>query len=166
MIRNLSITNRGLAGTEVLIDGHDIANSLTGLTLSMGANQPTVATLDLLIPDVTELHDTETRIHVPLSTRAALIALGWTPPAEPEPTEDLHITPYLVVHRYRTDRGTWAWSWNCDGDDTCEGHRALDLDNRAVAEANAHDHLDVHHVTWRDAEAAQPSGSTTTEPTP
>lgn len=68
----------------------------------------------------------------------------------PEPTGDLDITPYLVVHRYRTDRGDWAWSWNCDGDGSCEGHRALDFDSRDHAERNAHIHLAARHATWRE----------------
>ena len=60
MIRNLSIASVGPTGAEVLIDGHDIAHGLTGLTITMGAGQ---------IPD---------------TTRDALVKLGWTPPSEPK----------------------------------------------------------------------------------
>lgn len=86
MIRNLSITTQGHAA-EVRIDGHDIADGLTGLTLSMGVGRIPTATLELLIPDVTELHDAETQLLIPDSTRDVLVALGWTPPTG-EPKED------------------------------------------------------------------------------
>lgn len=61
-----------------------------------------------------------------------------------EPTDDLNITPYLVVHRYR-EHGTWLWSWRCWGDGPCDGHLALDLNNRAYAERNARRHLAEEH---------------------
>jgi hypothetical protein len=62
-----------------------------------------------------------------------------------EPTDDLDITPYLVVHRYRTDRGDWAWAWRCWGDGTCDGHLALDLASRDYAERKAREHLATEH---------------------
>lgn len=150
---SFAVTTTGPTSAQVLIDGHDIAHGVTGLTLTMGVAQVPTVTLDLAILDATEIQDVQARVLIPDATRDLLTRLGWTPPtgaARPEPADDLNITPYLVVHRYRTDRGAWAWSWNCDGDGTCEGHRALDFDNRAHAERNAHSHLDARHVTWRE----------------
>lgn len=82
----LAITARGL-GSTVHLDGHDIGSALTGLTLTLSAGQAPTATLDLAIHNVTELQDSETRILIPDATRDALIALGWTPPAD-EPKKD------------------------------------------------------------------------------
>lgn len=62
-----------------------------------------------------------------------------------EPTDTIDLTPYLAVSRYRTDRGGWEWGWRCDGDGTCDGHVALDLNNRAHAERNAREHLADEH---------------------
>jgi hypothetical protein len=95
------------------------------------------------------LHATiETHLVVSDATRNALIALGWTPPAEPEPeptNDPINITPYLVVQRYRQDHGGHAWAMRCWGDGTCDGHLALDLDNRAYAERKARAHLATEH---------------------
>jgi hypothetical protein len=139
----LAITATGVGTAEVLLNGQDIANALTGLTLDMGVGKVPTATLDLLLIDTTKVQDAETRIFIPDATREALLALGWTPPTEPEPTDHLRVTPYLVVYRYHD--GVWAWMWRCDGDGTCEGHTALDFTNRKHAEANARDHLAAEH---------------------
>lgn len=65
--------------------------------------------------------------------------------AEPEPTGDLDITPYLVVHRYRTDRGDWAWLYRCWGNGGCDGFLSLDWSTRASAERQAREHLAEKH---------------------
>lgn len=83
----LAINAPSPRAVEVHLNGQDIAHGLTGLTLTMGAGRVPQATLDLLILDVTEVQDTETRILIPDTTRDALIALGWTPPAD-EPKDD------------------------------------------------------------------------------
>lgn len=71
-----------------------------------------------------------------------------------EPTGDIDITPYLVVHHYRTDRGRWAWCVRCWGDGTCDGHLALDLRDRAYAERKARQHLaDAHPAAAGTREA-------------
>ncbi|NUQ95673.1 MAG: hypothetical protein HOY79_03635 [Streptomyces sp.] len=155
----LTVTATGPKTTTVRLDGHDIANALTGLTLTLGVDRVPEAHLELLLIDVTDIQDIDARILISDTAREMLVALGWTPPAEPEPTDDLAITPYLVVHRYRTDRGDWAWSWNCDGDGTCKGHRALDLSNRAHAERNAREHLATEHP----ADAAMEDRSATSD---
>lgn len=134
-------------GSTVTLDGQDISHALTGLTLNLGVGRASIATLDLLLIDITEVKDAQTRILVPDATRDALTALGWTPPADPrdEDTSDVHITEFLVVHRYRTDQGDWAWSWRCWGDAGCDGHLALDLSNRPYAERKAREHLATEH---------------------
>ncbi|WNI19159.1 hypothetical protein [Actinacidiphila sp. ITFR-21] len=66
---------------------------------------------------------------------------------ESEPTADLDITPYLVIHRYRTDRGDWSWSWRCWGDGDCDGWLALDLSDRTYAERKAREHLADEHAS-------------------
>lgn len=132
-------------GHEVLLDGTDIANGIDGLTITMHAGRPTSVELSMPIVDITELQDPEARFHISDATRALLIHLGWTAPGTPEPTDDLQLTPYLVVHRYRNDHGEWAWSWSCEGEGACEGHLSLDFTNRRHAEANARTHVKAEH---------------------
>lgn len=67
------------------------------------------------------------------------------PAVNPDPLADLDITEYLVVHRYRTDRGDWAWCVRCWGDGDCDGHLALDLSDRPYAERKAREHLAAQH---------------------
>lgn len=66
--------------------------------------------------------------------------------ANPESVADITITPFLVVHRYRTDGGDWSWSWRCWGNGVCDGHLALDLSDRAYAERKAREHLAAEHA--------------------
>ena len=80
--------------STITIDGHDISNALTGLTLEIGVGKVPTATLDLLLIDTTEYQDAETRILIPEATRDTLVALGWTPPeqsdtAKPSPMDDV-----------------------------------------------------------------------------
>lgn len=144
---SFAVTTTGPTSAQVLIDGHDIAHGVTGLTLTMGVAQVPTVTLDLAILDATEIQDVQARVLIPDATRDLLTHLGWTAPADPhaEPTEPIEITPYLVVQRYRTARGTWAWCWRCWGDGDCGGHLTLDLNNRAHAERNAREHLAAEH---------------------
>jgi hypothetical protein len=82
----LAITQLDPTGYSVTVDGHDISTALTGLSVTMNAGRHTEATLDLRYIDVTEIQDAETRIHIPDAIREVLLALGWTAPAEDEPT--------------------------------------------------------------------------------
>lgn len=68
------------------------------------------------------------------------------PAADPqtEDTSDLDITEYLIVHRYRRDRGDWAWSYRCFGDGGCGGFLSLDWLSRESAEREAREHLAGH----------------------
>lgn len=140
--------------STVTLDGHDIARALTGLTLTLGVGQVPTATLDLLLLDITEVQDAETRILVPDATRDVLTALGWTAPAELAPQTDaqpshdpIEITPYLVVQQYRHEHRGLAWVVRCWGDGDCDGHLALDLSDRAYAERKAREHLAAEHPT-------------------
>jgi hypothetical protein len=142
-------------GHRVLLDGTDIANSINGLTITMRAGLPASVELSLPIIDVTEIQDAEARILIPDATRDTLTALGWTPPASTgdEPTGDLEITPFLVVHRYRRDKGDWAWLYRCWGDAGCDGFLSLDWSARDTAQREAHAHLDGHPATATTKEA-------------
>jgi hypothetical protein len=73
----------------------------------------------------------------------------WRPGQKDDPalTSDLDITDHLYVHRYRTDRGGWAWGWRCSGDGACDGHVGLDLGSRDQAEREARRHLAEEHAT-------------------
>lgn len=75
------------------------------------------------------------------------LACDWRPGQKDGPalTNDLDITDYLYVHRYRTDHGDWAWSWRCSGAGNCNGHLALSLSSRDEAERNAREHLAAEH---------------------
>ncbi|MCU1612610.1 MAG: hypothetical protein JWO98_150 [Frankiales bacterium] len=81
------ITANGPHATEVSIDGTDIRNALTGLTLRMGVGDIPRMTVDLLLLDVTELQDAEAQVLIPDATVEALVALGWTPPVDPAPAD-------------------------------------------------------------------------------
>ena len=79
---HVEIRTEGTRG-QVLIDGHDIAKGVTGLTFTAGIDQqcPTL-TLDLVLIDVTELGSTETDVLLGAGVAETLIKLGWTPPEE------------------------------------------------------------------------------------
>jgi hypothetical protein len=82
MTHRVEIRTNGTRG-QVLIDGHDIARAVTGLTFTAGVDQvvPSLQ-LDLQLIDVTELGSTETKVLLGETVTEALIALGWTPPKE------------------------------------------------------------------------------------
>lgn len=61
-----------------------------------------------------------------------------------EPTGDLDVTPFLVVHRYRRDQGDHAWLYRCWGDGGCDGFLSLDWSSRDTAEREARAHLAGH----------------------
>jgi hypothetical protein len=79
---HITITPGFGTGSRVEIDGHDITNAVRGLTIHGEAGSLADITLDLLILDVTEMQDEHARIFIPEETRAALLALGWTPPPD------------------------------------------------------------------------------------
>jgi hypothetical protein len=71
-------------GHSVLIDGTDIAKSLTGLTLRMGAGAVPQLVLDVQLIDVTELGSVEAEVLLGNGVAETLKKLGWTPPEEAE----------------------------------------------------------------------------------
>lgn len=64
-------------GGSVVVDGHDIASQLTAVTVHSEAGRGSEAEVRFLVAE-TEFDAT---IRVDDRTRAALLALGWTPPA-------------------------------------------------------------------------------------
>lgn len=76
----LRITQSGVDQT-VRLDDVDITHALRGVTLKVEAGSLPVAELDAVLFDVDTVAEGAI-IHVPDETRAALVALGWTPPEE------------------------------------------------------------------------------------
>ncbi|MGW0626440.1 hypothetical protein [Streptomyces sp. NPDC002758] len=78
----VEIRTEGTRG-QVLIDGHDIARGVTGLTFTAGIDQlcPTLH-LDLQLIDVTELGSIEAEVLLGAGVAETLTKLGWTPPEE------------------------------------------------------------------------------------
>jgi hypothetical protein len=79
----LRISGSGGPGATVELDGQDIANVLTGLTLRLGVGEMPTATLDLVVHDFGA--EADVRFVVPDECRDLLVRLGWTPPAEEAP---------------------------------------------------------------------------------
>jgi hypothetical protein len=68
-------------GTQIELDGADIASLVTGLSLRIGVDSLPEVTLGVVLHELdTELENP--RVVVPDKTRALLVRLGWTPPAE------------------------------------------------------------------------------------
>jgi hypothetical protein len=71
----------GIVG-RVSIDGHDISSAARSLRFDGDGGMHPRVTLDLHIHDVTTISAQGTEVLIPDSTAEALVALGWTPPAE------------------------------------------------------------------------------------
>jgi phage protein D len=68
-------------GTQVELDGVDIAGAVTGVSLRIALTDRPTAVLDVVLHELdTELE--RPRVTVPDKTRDLLVRLGWTPPAE------------------------------------------------------------------------------------
>ena len=68
-------------GTQIELDGVDVASAVTGLYLRIGVNDRPTAVVDVVLHEMdTELENP--RVVVPDKTRDLLVRLGWTPPAE------------------------------------------------------------------------------------
>jgi hypothetical protein len=72
----------GIVG-RVSIDGHDISKAVRSIRFDGDAGARPCVTLNLFIHDVTTVSSQDTEVLIPDSTAEALVALGWTPPAEP-----------------------------------------------------------------------------------
>ncbi|HET6286313.1 MAG TPA: hypothetical protein VFG15_06145 [Amycolatopsis sp.] len=72
-------------GGSVIVDGLDIASQLTAVTVHSEAGRGTEAEVRFRVAET----EFQTAVRVDDCTRAALLKLGWTPPAEegkPQPT--------------------------------------------------------------------------------
>jgi hypothetical protein len=71
-------------GTQIELDGEDIARSVTGLSLYISTDNRPTAVVDVVLHEMdTDLDNP--RVIVPEKTRDLLVRLGWTPPAEEAP---------------------------------------------------------------------------------
>jgi hypothetical protein len=70
---------KGLVG-RLVVDDIDLSDMTTGLTLTLQAGELPVLAVDLVTLPVEV--DGEARLLVADATRTALIAFGWTPPAD------------------------------------------------------------------------------------
>jgi hypothetical protein len=84
----------------VTLDGHDIADQISGLALAITPGRPPAISLEMrIIRD--ELHvDTAAAIHLDEQTHDLLTRLGWTPPttdrpARPDRFEPTHTDPAI-----------------------------------------------------------------------
>lgn len=74
----ISGTGRG----RVVLDDADVSAAVRGLTIRAEVGRIPQIELDLSVIDVTGLGVAQAEILIPDATREALIALGWTPPAD------------------------------------------------------------------------------------
>ncbi|MER6531169.1 hypothetical protein [Streptomyces sp. NPDC001508] len=77
----VEIRTEGTRG-QVLIDGRDIARSVTGLTFKAGIDGPPQLIIDLQLIDVTTVDSTETQVLLGDGVADTLKALGWTAPED------------------------------------------------------------------------------------
>ena len=78
----------------VEIDGHNITKAVRNIVLIAGANELTTLHVDLVVrEDVTVTG--EVTVTIPEQTRAALIALGWTPPGDPGQADGEPVAPVI-----------------------------------------------------------------------
>jgi hypothetical protein len=78
MFHQLKIASRNGGAAQVILDGIDIRDAVTGLSLKLEAGQPAEVTLHT-IPDHTYFHGAA-KVMLPRQTHEALVRLGWTPP--------------------------------------------------------------------------------------
>ncbi|WP_274031480.1 hypothetical protein [Streptomyces sp. MMBL 11-1] len=92
MERHASISMSGTQGT-ILLDGQDISSCVQRLTLTGDVRTGTThLELGLVLEEVQ--HDGQAQVYLPARTAELLTALGWTPPADYDPTAaDLHPLP-------------------------------------------------------------------------
>ncbi|MFD9603308.1 hypothetical protein [Streptomyces sp. NPDC059970] len=67
---------------RVVIDGTDIAKGLAGLTVHVHAGEVPRVELDVHLTDVSRLGSVEAEVALSAGSHEALVALGWTPPAD------------------------------------------------------------------------------------
>ena len=75
----LHISTSELGHPVVELDGVNVADSLTSLTLRLEADCLPTAVLDIMLLDVSTMSEDPAYL-IPAATRDLLVALGWTPP--------------------------------------------------------------------------------------
>jgi hypothetical protein len=75
----ISITN-GSVGGSLAVGGMDLANEVTGFSLSFRAGEGAALVIDMIPGEVAAMTG-DADVRVDESTRDVLVALGWTPPA-------------------------------------------------------------------------------------
>ncbi|WP_326565090.1 hypothetical protein VSH64_24925 [Amycolatopsis rhabdoformis] len=80
VIKPISITQNPDGTTTLLVEGHDISHSATGLQLDIRAGDLARVTIDL--GSAALAYTGEADVTVNPTDAEALVALGWTPPAE------------------------------------------------------------------------------------
>lgn len=80
--RHVRIESDGGRNSRVLVGDHDISHAVHSLTLHASATHLPVLQVELRMATVeSSTDDTRVEVVMPDATRAALVALGWTPPA-------------------------------------------------------------------------------------
>lgn len=77
-----ALVHLGPGNGTVSVDGTRL-KGLRGVTIRAGADEVPTLTVELLLHSA--LIDGEYVVQVPEDTAAALVTLGWTPPAPPQP---------------------------------------------------------------------------------
>ncbi len=91
MERHANIHLTGHRGT-ILVDGHDISHCVRSLTFTGDVHDAPRLELGLVLEEVQ--HDGQAQVYLPARAAELLAALGWTPPADYDPTAgDLHPLP-------------------------------------------------------------------------
>lgn len=67
---------------KVVVDGVDISTSVSGLTMDVTAGHPPQIAVFLRLPSIVLDGKLHPNPRLSETERAALVALGWTPPAE------------------------------------------------------------------------------------
>lgn len=78
---NVEIRVEGTRG-KVLIDGHDIARGVVGLTFEAGIDGPPRLRLELNLINVTTIDSTQAEVLLGDGVADALTALGWAAPRD------------------------------------------------------------------------------------
>lgn len=66
---------------EIVLDGHDVADSITAFTLDVDAARGELPRLTLRLPPLETEVAGEMRVDIDQKTRDVLTRLGWTPPS-------------------------------------------------------------------------------------
>lgn len=79
----IHIRDAAATDASIVVDGQDLANVTRAFTLRSRVGDIPVLTVELQLVAGAELDAAGVVVSLGPETRAALIALGWTPPAEP-----------------------------------------------------------------------------------